>query len=233
MLLNVRSVDEPGISAQERILRAALAVFAEHGYAGGSVRAIAQLARVSPALVLHHFASKEGLRAACDERVMSYTDSKGQMILNGTFPTVEAFRERHPEIDDALAYVVRVVTDGGPTSEQWYARWQSSSAAILHGLQQAGRVRADLDVDEAAALLTSFGFGVLGTQRLLARRLGGEDIMSDPAATAYRLLSTAIFTDGLFTSELSAADDPPPADRTSDTTTTTTTTTSTGSERRT
>lgn len=195
-------MDQPGISTPERILRAALAVFGEHGYAAGSVRAIAQLAGVSPALVLHHYGSKDGLREACDERVLGYTDAKGRMLLSGSLPSAEGFRARHPEVDDALAYVVRAVTDGGPTSKDWYARWQSASADLLQELQESGRIRADVDVEQAAALLASFGFGVLGTQRLLAEHLGGGDLMAAPAATAYQRLSMAIFTDGLFTTEI-------------------------------
>jgi TetR/AcrR family transcriptional regulator, regulator of cefoperazone and chloramphenicol sensitivity len=212
IVLNVRSVDQPGITTAERILRAALAVFAEHGYAAGSVRAIAQLAGVSPALVLHHYGSKDGLRAACDERVLGYTDTKGRMLLRGALPSAADFRDRHPEIDDALAYVVRVVTDGGPTSQDWYARWQSASADVLRELQKDGRVRPDVDVEQAAALLASFGFGVLGTQRLLAAHLGGSDLMADPAAGAYQRLSMAIFTDGLFTTDVTVGEAPPTRD---------------------
>ena len=201
-------MDQPGISTPERILRAALVVFAEHGYAAGSIRAIAQLAGVSPALVLHHYGSKDGLRRACDARVLGYTDTKGRLLLSGSLPSMDDFRARHPEVDDALAYVVRAVTDGGPTSTQWFARWQAASAALLRELQESGRVRADVDVEEAAALLASFGFGVLGTQRLLAAHLGGDDLMADPAATAYQRLSMAIFTDGLFTTQIPVGDDP-------------------------
>ena len=200
-------MDQPGISTPERILRAALAVFGEHGYAAGSVRAIAQLAGVSPALVLHHYGSKAGLRDACDERVLGYTDTKGRMLLSGSLPSAEDLRARHPEVDDALVYVVRAVTDGGPTSRDWYARWQSASADLLRELQESGRVRADVDVEQAAALLASFGFGVLGTRRLLADHLGGGDLMAEPAATAYQRLSMAIFTDGLFTTEISVGGD--------------------------
>ncbi|MFK5634982.1 MULTISPECIES: TetR/AcrR family transcriptional regulator [unclassified Ornithinimicrobium] len=207
-------MDQPGISTPERILRAALAVFGGHGYAAGSLRAIAQLASVSPALVLHHYGSKDGLRAACDARVLSYTDTKGQMLLSGSLPSAAALRDRHPEVDDALAYVVRAVTDGGPTSKDWYERWQSASADLLRELQKNGRVRADIDVEATAALLASFGFGVLGTQRLLSAHLGGDDLMADPAAAAYQRLSMTIFTGGLFTSEITVGDDLPAATET-------------------
>ena len=61
---------------RDSILDAALALFAEHGYDGASVRAIAASAGVDPALVRHYFGDKAGLftatvadRTAIPERV--------------------------------------------------------------------------------------------------------------------------------------------------------------------
>ena len=49
-----------GIRRREQIIDAATAVFAEYGYAGGSVRTIAERVGVSPASLLQHFGSKKG-----------------------------------------------------------------------------------------------------------------------------------------------------------------------------
>lgn len=53
-----------GDRRREQIVSAASAVFAEFGFAGGSVRAIAERVGVSPATLLQHFGSKEGLLMA-------------------------------------------------------------------------------------------------------------------------------------------------------------------------
>ena len=53
-----------GIRRREQIVAAATTVFAEYGYAGGSVRTIADRVGVSPASLLQHFGSKEGLLMA-------------------------------------------------------------------------------------------------------------------------------------------------------------------------
>jgi len=59
-----RSGRRPGESdAKGAILRAAQGLFAERGYDGASVRAVASQARVDPALVLHYFGSKAELFA--------------------------------------------------------------------------------------------------------------------------------------------------------------------------
>jgi AcrR family transcriptional regulator len=52
--------DERGVLAA-RIVAAARDEFAEHGWAGTTIRAIARGADVDPALVYHYFGSKEGL----------------------------------------------------------------------------------------------------------------------------------------------------------------------------
>jgi len=52
--------DERGVLAA-RILAAAREAFAETGWAGTTIRAVARAADVDPALVYHYFGSKEGL----------------------------------------------------------------------------------------------------------------------------------------------------------------------------
>ncbi|MEU1203557.1 TetR family transcriptional regulator [Streptomyces sp. NPDC005813] len=48
-------------STKEQILSAALALFAEKGYSGTTMRGIAQQAQVDPALIHHFFSNKEGV----------------------------------------------------------------------------------------------------------------------------------------------------------------------------
>ncbi|HEY5882820.1 MAG TPA: TetR/AcrR family transcriptional regulator [Nakamurella sp.] len=53
-----------GIRRREQIVAVAIRVFGEHGYAGGSIRAVAEQVGVSHATLLQHFGSKEGLLTA-------------------------------------------------------------------------------------------------------------------------------------------------------------------------
>lgn len=59
---------ERGEQTRERILAAALELFAENGYAATSVAMVAKLARVHSQSLYHAFGSKEGLLAAAMER---------------------------------------------------------------------------------------------------------------------------------------------------------------------
>jgi TetR/AcrR family transcriptional regulator len=51
----------PSDAARAQILKAAVALFAERGYEGASLRAVARAAGVSQPLIHHHFGSKQGL----------------------------------------------------------------------------------------------------------------------------------------------------------------------------
>ncbi len=66
--------DERGVLAA-RILRAARAAFAEDGWAGTTIRAVARAADVDPALVYHYFGSKEGLLAAATTPPQRWLDT--------------------------------------------------------------------------------------------------------------------------------------------------------------
>jgi AcrR family transcriptional regulator len=63
-----REVTEAGRPGEEAILRAAIAVMAEHGYHGTSVRDIAERAELSPAAIYYHFTSKQDVLATIMER---------------------------------------------------------------------------------------------------------------------------------------------------------------------
>lgn len=67
-MVAARSGRRPGpTETRDAILAAARELFAEKGYDGASVRAIARSAGVDPALVHHFFGSKEGLFVAAME----------------------------------------------------------------------------------------------------------------------------------------------------------------------
>src|SRR5829696_1467331 len=53
-----------GIRRREQIVATAITVFGEYGYAGGSIRTIADRVGISHATLLQHFGSKEGLLTA-------------------------------------------------------------------------------------------------------------------------------------------------------------------------
>ncbi|MEB4208533.1 TetR family transcriptional regulator [Mycobacterium sp. 94-17] len=65
--------DERGVLAAQ-IAAAARDEFAEHGWAGTTIRAVARAADVDPALVYHYFGSKEGLLDAATNPPPKFLD---------------------------------------------------------------------------------------------------------------------------------------------------------------
>ncbi|GGR44409.1 TetR family transcriptional regulator [Streptomyces netropsis] len=78
--------DGPG--ARERILTAARAEFAEHGYDKASIRGIAKGAGVDPALVHHYFGPKEKIFGAAVEVDFASALQAQETVTSGGLETV-------------------------------------------------------------------------------------------------------------------------------------------------
>jgi AcrR family transcriptional regulator len=105
--------DERGVLAA-RILSEARASFAELGYAGTSVRAVARAADVDPALVYHYFDSKENLLDAATTPPQSFFE---QIVIAWQTPSDELGEQlvrqmlanwRNPEHEPILRAVMQI-----------------------------------------------------------------------------------------------------------------------------
>lgn len=70
---------------QEKILKTALKLFAQSGYAGTSTSKVAKEAGVSEGLIFRHFKNKEGLLAA----IMKQSAEQAKLLLADVVMTVE------------------------------------------------------------------------------------------------------------------------------------------------
>lgn len=110
----VHSSDD--IKARARIRDAAMLRFGRDGFAGTPVRRIAADAKVSAALVVHHFGSKQGLIEACDDHAMAAAREAGE---NGTTLSylARAMVERPVEtaamFDEMVAVTERTLAERG------------------------------------------------------------------------------------------------------------------------
>lgn len=191
--------------------------FAEHGYGGASVRAIATRAGVSPALVLHHYGSKDGLRRACDERLMEVTADKEGIMRGGSVPSVAQYLAEHPEATAVLAYLRRVMSDGGALGSELFQRLHTETIRLLRLGQQAGTVREVADLEAAAAILTAWSLGVLMMSDDLGRALGSDTVFDLPASDRYSRTGTDMLTHGVL--DLAPPTDNPAPPRTTETAT--------------
>jgi AcrR family transcriptional regulator len=79
----VRGPCKTGIRRPEQIVATTITIFGEHGFAGGSIRNIAERVGVSHATRLQHFGSKEGLLAAVLEQWDRQTVESGLTGVSG------------------------------------------------------------------------------------------------------------------------------------------------------
>src|SRR5688572_28581765 len=100
------------LTATACIRDAAVKLFVREGFERTSVRLIAERAKVSPALVIHHFDSKEGLRAACDDFVLEEFLGRKNEAIGAEAST--AMQEWLADIDrfrPLIDYLARMLKD--------------------------------------------------------------------------------------------------------------------------
>jgi TetR/AcrR family transcriptional regulator, regulator of cefoperazone and chloramphenicol sensitivity len=77
---------------RERLLRSAIQVFAERGYAGGTIRDICRRAQANLASVHYYFGDKQGLYAAIFEQVSGMFRQRRARYLPPAAPAAERLR---------------------------------------------------------------------------------------------------------------------------------------------
>ncbi len=153
-----------------------MAVFAERGTAGASIRGIADRAGVSPALVQHHFGTKDGLRAACDAHVLGFLRGEaaagiGEGRVGDPEYVARTFRSAPPY----LRYLARALVDGSPAAATVFDEVVAITEAYL--ADRPGRS----DPHTRAVVYTAMRLGVTVLHEHVSRGLG-EDLLGATAA---------------------------------------------------
>ncbi len=161
-LLNMRSIREMSagdLTARARIRDAAIARFAADGF-GASLRVIAADAGVSPGLVVHHFESKAGLRAVCDEQVLrTVREAKTATIVTATPGFLLAQLAAVEEYATVAGYLVQALQEGGDLAAAFLDRMIDNAQDYLTQATEAGRVRESRDPAARARFLAYTGVG--------------------------------------------------------------------------
>jgi AcrR family transcriptional regulator len=198
----MRSVEvaDEDLTARARIRDAAVARFGIDGF-GASVRAVAADAGVSPGLVIHHFGSKEGLRAACDEHVLrvireAETEAfagSAPMDLVGELAGMDAYAP-------LVGYLVQALLAGGELAATLLARMTKDAEGYLADAVAAGRMKPSRDPAARAAFLVDVGIGaMLSFVRRNPPRDGDYRATLRAYADANSLPALELYTEGLLT----------------------------------
>jgi AcrR family transcriptional regulator len=170
----MRSASVDDLTTSARIRETALRLFALKGVAATSLRAVAREARVSPALVVHHFGSKEGLTEAVDEAVVArFVERVRSVPLDGP----DVLRRRGELLAELIAgdpilcdYMARALAEGTQTSADLFHRLFAAARAD-EALVAAGAIRADTDPDWRALQQLILVVGPLLLRPLVEREL--------------------------------------------------------------
>ncbi|MCP2262524.1 transcriptional regulator, TetR family [Streptoalloteichus tenebrarius] len=183
------------LTARARIRDAALARFGADGVAGASVRAIAADAGVSPALVLHHFGSKEGLRAACDDHVLALIRGDG----DGPAATgdVAALAEMLDAATPVRRYLARALVEGADNASALFEEIVESTRDWLARGEAEGWVRPTADPHARAVTYVAWLLAPLVLGDHVGRLLGGAPT-DTPAAIRGARVGLEMLTHGLF-----------------------------------
>lgn len=169
------------LTGRARIRNAALAAFAEEGERA-SIRGIAIRAGCSPALVQHHFGTKQGLLESCDDYVLSYFREQVTVGIDELGVSDPAFvAEVYRSAPQVVAYLNRRLFENSPSS-QWIF---DSLVALTEPYLRPDAPSARLD---RAAVLVAMKLGTLLLRPHLDRTLGLAT--SDP--TGDRRISAAL-----------------------------------------
>ena len=155
-MLNMRSAD---LTTVARIRDAAIDQFGSRGFDTG-VRAIAEAAGVSPALIIHHFGSKEGLRKACDDYIAAEIRSeKSEALQSSDAATWLAQIAEIESFAPMMAYLVRSMQTGGELGKALWRTMVTNTEAYLADGVRAGTIKPSRDPAARAKYLAMVGGG--------------------------------------------------------------------------
>lgn len=191
-------------STAARIRDAAVVTFGRSGF-GAGVRAVAAAAGVSAGLVIHHFGSKEGLRAACDEYVLGVIrDQKvrvlmGENLAGGMLAAVAEIDEYAP----LFAYLLRSLEDGGPLADALFEHLVADTEAYLEQAVAAGIVKPSRDPAARARYLMLLNLGATLLSMRMRRRRDPDlddraalrDLMRELTLPALEMYTQGLLTD--------------------------------------
>ncbi|HEX7040288.1 MAG TPA: TetR family transcriptional regulator [Trueperaceae bacterium] len=197
------------LTARARIRDAAIRRFARDGFAATSVKDIAADAGVSAPLVIHHFGSKDGLRAECDRHVNELVwEMKRRLADAAIADPLDAVRRARPGLP-LLEYLAVTLADGSGHVDELVDAMVEESLRTMEDAQARGLVKPTADPRARAVVLTLWQLGALVLHRH-ARRLLGADLTGPSEATlrwwlpAGEVLAHGVISDEIY-AELRAA----------------------------
>ncbi|MFI6496347.1 TetR/AcrR family transcriptional regulator [Nonomuraea typhae] len=173
----MRPVSDEDLTARARIRDVAMALFAGQGVKATTIRGIAEAAGVSPGLVQHHFGTKDDLRTACDEYVLSYIRAQVRTgVTEHNLEDPDFIESVHRTAPPLMQYLARALVDGSPAAAAMFDELVGVTEQHL-----AGSEDPQADHRARATVLTAMKLGITVLHEHVSRALGTGLFTSDGA----------------------------------------------------
>jgi len=180
------TIDDGDLTARATIRNAALRLFADRGPDAVTVREIATQAGVSPALVIHHFGSKDGLRTEVDAFAAQAfdgifeampTEELAEILAGGaTGSLAEAFARGFPPGSPLSAYLRRLLLTNDPVGTALFGRWYAATRRVLDVMVEMGVARPSEDPDIRAAFFLVNDLALILLRNPIAAAIGADPL---------------------------------------------------------
>lgn len=141
------------LTAVARIRDAAIEQWGQRGFNVG-LRAVAEAAGVSAALVIHHFGSKEGLRKACDTHVADVIrETKTESLQTHDPATWLAQMAEIESYAPLMAYLVRSLQSGSELAKSFWQQMIDNAEQYLDEGVRSGLLKPSRDPRARARFL--------------------------------------------------------------------------------
>lgn len=184
------AADPRDLTARATIRNAALRLFADRGPDAVTVREIATQAGVSPALILHHFGSKDGLRAEVDAYAAQAfdaileampADELVEFLAGGAAggSLAEAFARGFPHGSPLPAYLGRLFLTHDPAGAALFGRWYAMTRGLFDLMVEAGVARPTDDPTVRAAFFLVNDLALILLRTQIATVIGSDPLEPD------------------------------------------------------
>lgn len=185
-------------TTRDQLLSIATEMFAENGFAGTSLRSIAKQAEVSPALLVHHFGTKDALvKEAISKTLGDWVADEKAAMLDDESRQVENWQSLAAKGATSLNFFKQALLAGGEYSQRLFKAAFLESEALLDEMQELGRLKDISDKQTIALMMTISGLGSVLFMSQIEHTLGGP-ISSDHVASRLVNANHEMMQDGVF-----------------------------------
>lgn len=163
------------VDSKEHLLEVAVNVLAREGFAAASLRMIAIEAGVSPALLVHHFGSRQGLiEQAINKTLGEWLETKDDLTAIGLTEALRQWPQVAEDGQTKLQFFRQLMIAGGKPAQHLFERMAAEAKVRLEQFAQLGFTEKLSDIESASVLMASYALAPLIMGDQIKKMLGGD-----------------------------------------------------------